>query len=193
MVCQLRCLLLFSLILRSMKGLSQVEVTRWGYAVEYDFVKPTQLHPTLETKDIAGLYCAGQINGTTGYEEAAIQGLLAGLNAAAALKNTEPVILGRHQAYAGVLVDDLVTLGTKEPYRMFTSRAEHRLVLREDNVYARLMHIGARTGLLSQKRYQTMQAFEDLALREGALSNEDSKVRHRALVEKICRLFSESG
>lgn len=169
--------------LRTLKGLSQVEVTRWGYAVEYDFIKPTQLYPTLETKNISGLYCAGQINGTTGYEEAAVQGLLAGLNAAAAIKNTEPVILGRHQAYAGVLIDDLVTLGTEEPYRMFTSRAEHRLVLREDNVYARLMHIGARTGLLSQTRYQAMQAFEDLALREG-LSNEDSKVRHRALVEK---------
>src|SRR3989338_5538810 len=169
--------------LRSMKGLSGVEVTRWGYEVEYDFVKPTQLDYTLQTKYIKNLYCAGQINGTTGYEEAAVQGLLAGLNAAAKLNNQDSIILGRHQAYAGVLIDDLVTLGTEEPYRMFTSRAEHRLLLREDNVYARLMHIGARTGLLPQNRYQAMQAFEELAFKEG-FSNENSKVRHRALVEK---------
>ncbi|MES2503646.1 MAG: tRNA uridine-5-carboxymethylaminomethyl(34) synthesis enzyme MnmG [Myxococcota bacterium] len=170
--------------LRSMKGLSQVEVTRWGYAVEYDFVKPTQLHHTLETKNIKGLYCAGQINGTTGYEEAAVQGLIAGLNAAKALKEQEPVILGRHQAYAGVLIDDLITLGTEEPYRMFTSRAEHRLALREDNVYARLMDVGARTGLLSSERHQAMQAFEAAAADQKAQENANPRVRRRAEIEQ---------
>jgi tRNA uridine 5-carboxymethylaminomethyl modification enzyme len=171
--------------LRTMKGLSQVQVTRWGYAVEYDFVKPTQLHPTLETKDISGLYCAGQINGTTGYEEAAIQGLMAGLNAVAKLRNQEPVILGRHQAYAGVLIDDLVTLGTEEPYRMFTSRAEHRLVLREDNVYARLASIGAKTGLVSQKRYETIQAFEEFALKNPSSKRYQIEQKYAGLLGRV--------
>lgn len=171
--------------LRSMKGLSQVEVTRWGYAVEYDFVKPTQLHPTLETKDISGLYCAGQINGTTGYEEAAIQGLMAGLNAAAKLKNQEPIILGRHQAYAGVLIDDLVSLGTEEPYRMFTSRAEHRLVLREDNVYARLASIGAKTGLLPIKRYEAMQTFEEISLKDPNSKRYQIEQKYAGLLGRV--------
>jgi tRNA uridine 5-carboxymethylaminomethyl modification enzyme len=146
--------------LRSMKGLENVHVTRWGYAVEYDFVKPTQLYSTLETKSVKGLYCAGQINGTTGYEEAAAQGLLAGLNASMSLLDKAPIVLSRSQAYLGVLVDDLVTLGTEEPYRMFTSRAEHRLILREDNVYKRLMDVGYHSGLLPRERYERMQEFE---------------------------------
>ncbi|MEM7495410.1 MAG: tRNA uridine-5-carboxymethylaminomethyl(34) synthesis enzyme MnmG [Myxococcota bacterium] len=146
--------------LRTIEGLEEVHVTRWGYAVEYDFVHPTQLQATLETKNVSGLFCAGQINGTTGYEEAAAQGLIAGLNVVAAHKGLPPLVLPRHLAYIGVLIDDLVTQGTQEPYRMFTSRAEHRLVLREDNVYARLMEIGRERGLVDTGRYEKMQAFE---------------------------------
>lgn len=152
--------------LRTIKGLENVQVTRWGYAVEYDFVEPTQLSLSLEVKNVPNLFCAGQINGTTGYEEAAIQGLMAGLNAARKLKSEAPVILARHQAYAGVLIDDLVTKGTLEPYRMFTSRAEHRLILREDNVYARLMNIGYESGLLPRRRFEEMQEFESTVKKE---------------------------
>ena len=146
--------------LRSITGLADVEVTRWGYAVEYDFVDPTQCYMSLETRKINGLYLAGQINGTTGYEEAAIQGLLAGLNTARSLHNKKPIILGRNKAYAGVLIDDLTTKGTSEPYRMFTSRAEYRLILREDNVYERLSEIGYESKLLGKKRFKSMMNFE---------------------------------
>jgi tRNA uridine 5-carboxymethylaminomethyl modification enzyme len=147
-------------IVHGIAGMEQAAILRYGYAIEYDFVPPTQIHATLETKAVCGLYLAGQINGTSGYEEAAGQGLLAGLNAARDLAGRPPIVLRRDQAYLGVLVDDLVTKGTEEPYRMFTSLAEYRLHLRHDNADRRLSAIGREAGLVSDEAWRRLQAKE---------------------------------
>jgi tRNA uridine 5-carboxymethylaminomethyl modification enzyme len=170
-------------VVRSLPGFGHATIARYGYAVEYDFVNPEQLEPTLEVRGVDGLYLAGQINGTSGYEEAAAQGLLAGINALQRIRGAEPVILRRDEAYIGVMIDDLVTLGTEEPYRMFTSRAEHRLLLGCDSVYERLSPIASRLGILDDERKRRIEARIGRMTRARAMLQKQAKVtQHQEFV-----------
>lgn len=165
-------------MLKTIPGLENVRIMRTGYAIEYDCLDPTQLNPTLELKSINGLFSCGQMNGSSGYEEAAAQGIIAGINAALKLKGKEPLILSRSDAYIGVLIDDLVTKGTLEPYRMMTSRSEYRLLLRQDNADLRLTEMGYRVGLVAEERYRSFLE------RKQAIDNEIQRIKNLQITNK---------
>ncbi len=160
-------------MVHSIRGLERADITRYGYAIEYDYVYPTQIKPSLETKKIENIFLAGQINGTSGYEEAAAQGIMAGINAVLKIRRNEPFVLDRSEAYIGVLIDDLVTKGTREPYRMFTSRAEYRLTLRHDNADRRLMKYGYKFGLISKEQWDA------LLVKESLISDTNKYIEHK--------------